>query len=321
MMKQQIAYSKKQQRKELVKVGFILGSAIILYMFFQTLCVTVLEKLNLEETYQSSPLFRYAFNVIGVDLFSLVPAFGLAALVLKNNFTSPLIPTKKISFIKAAAWTSFGLGLTFLANYIVAIITAFAKNNLGYELSQNDNGISNDPLTYIVMFVAVAIAPPIFEEFALRCCTLGVLRKYGSGFAVFMTSIVFGLIHGNVIQFIFAFLMGLFMAYITIKTDNIFISMFIHGINNGRSVINDIIVNAVNQQTANTVAVIFTFAIFALSIVSFIYLVTTKSFAKENKLKNIYDNSFGVKIACMIPGMIIPFAYLWTITKQYITKI
>lgn len=35
MMQRQIAYAKKQQRSELVKVGFVLGGAIILYLFLQ----------------------------------------------------------------------------------------------------------------------------------------------------------------------------------------------------------------------------------------------------------------------------------------------
>lgn len=64
------------------------------------------------------------------------------------------------------------------------------KNVLGYELTQNEFGTSNDPLTCIVMVAATVFAPAIFEEFAFRCCALGALKKYGKGFAVFMVSII-----------------------------------------------------------------------------------------------------------------------------------
>ncbi len=321
LMQRQIAYAKKKQRGELVKVGFLLGSAILLYLFLQTFWAGMLSTLGLTETYQNSAMFRYAFNIIGVDLLSLLPAFGLPALILKRNFTCDLVPAKKIGALKAAAWTFFGLGCTFVANYIVSLMTVFVKNTLGYELSQNDYGISNDFLTYFVMVISVAVAPAIFEEFALRCCTLGVLRKYGNGFAVFMVSIIFGLIHGNVIQFVFAFLMGIIMAYITIQTDNVIIAILIHGLNNGRSAVNDIVTNVANEKTANIVAVAIMLVIFVVAVVSLVYLVLTKSFTKEKKLKSLYDNNFAVKVACMIPGMIIPFALLWAITKQYITKV
>ncbi len=321
LMQRQINYARKKQRGELVKVGFLLGTAILLYLFLQNFWAGMLNSLDLVETYQNSAMFRYAFNIIGVDLLSLLPAFGLPALILKRNFTGDLVPAKKIGGLKVAAWTFFGLGCTLVANYIVSIMTVFVKNTLGYELSQNDYGISNDFLTYFVMVISVAVAPAIFEEFALRCCTLGVLKKYGNGFAVFMVSIIFGLIHGNVIQFVFAFLMGIIMAYITIQTDNVIIAILIHGLNNGRSAVNDIVTNSAGEKTANIVSVAIMLVIFVAAIASLFYLIMTKSFTREKKLKSLYDNNFAVKVACMIPGMIIPFAYLWAITKQYITKV
>lgn len=321
MMKQQIAYAKKEQRKELVKVGFVLGSAIIVYLLLQSVWGSMISALGLYDAYQNSVMFKYAFNIIGVDLLSLLPAFGIAALILKRNFTGELVPTKKVGKLKATAWVFFGMGCTIVANYLVSVMMAFVKNVLGYELTQNNYGNSDDILTYIVMFVATAIAPAIFEEFSFRCCTLGVLKKYGKGFAVFMVSIIFGLIHGNVIQFVFAFLVGLILAYITVQTDNVIIAMFIHGLNNARSAVSDIITTAANEKLANTVSTIIMIIFVVLAIIALIYLLYTKSFAMEKKMKSLYDNNFGTKIACMIPGMIVPFAILIALTKQYVTKI
>lgn len=49
----------------------------------------------------------------------------------------------------------------------------------------------------------------------MRCCALGIVKKYGKAFGVVAVSIVFGLIHGNIIQFIFATLVGLILGYVT----------------------------------------------------------------------------------------------------------
>ena len=321
MKKQQIAYAKKEQRKELIQVGFVLGSAIIVYLLLQTIWSTVMSAIGLYETYQSSAMFKYAFNIIGVDLLSLFPAFLLPYLILKKNVRGELVPAKKVGGLKATAWIFFGLGCTIVANFLVSLMMTYVKNVLGYELSQNDYGISNDFLTYFVMVISVAVAPAIFEEFAFRCCTLGVLKKYGNGFAVFMVSIIFGLIHGNVIQFVFAFLIGLILAYITIQTDNVVIAILIHGLNNGRSAINDIVTNVTDEKTANIVAVVIMVIIFVVAVASLFYLISTKSFTREKKLQSLYDNSFGTKLACMIPGMIIPFTIMFALTKQYITKV
>lgn len=69
----------------------------------------------------------------------------------------------------------------------------------------------------MIALIGTAIVPAICEEFAMRCCCVQLLRKYGNGFAVLSISIVFGLLHGNVIQFVFAFLVGLILGYITVK--------------------------------------------------------------------------------------------------------
>lgn len=321
MMQRQIAYAKKQQRNELLKVGFVLGGAIILYLFLQTFWASMINTLGFTKLYSESTMFKYAFNIVAVDLLSMLPAFGIAALMLKRNFTSELFPTKKVGKLKATAWVFFGMGCTILANYFVSVMMVFVKNVLGYELTQNDLGSSSDPLTCIIMVTATVFAPAIFEEFAFRCCALGALKKYGKGFAVFMVSIMFGLIHGNVIQFVFAFIVGLILAYITIQTDNVIIAMVIHGLNNGRSALNDIITSASNEKTANTVAVIVMIILGVLAVASLVYLLITKSFKAEKKIKSLYDNNFGTKIACMIPGLIVPFAILIALTKQYITKI
>ena len=171
------------------------------------------------------------------------------------------------------------------------------------------------------MFFAIAVAPAIFEEFAFRCCALGALKKFGKGFAVFSVSIIFGLIHGNVIQFVFAFFVGLILAYITVQTDNVLIAMVIHGINNGRSVINDMVEAMANEDVANKVSSVLFIVFLVLGIISLIYLLIKKSFKREKKQINIYDNNFFVKIACMAPGMIVPFAILIKMTQSYVTKI
>lgn len=48
---------------------------------------------------------------------------------------------------------------------------------------------------------------------------------------------MFGLLHGNLIQFVFATLVGLILGFVTVKTDSIVPAVIIHGFNNGMSVV------------------------------------------------------------------------------------
>ena len=321
MFQRQISYMKKKQRAEILKAGFILGGAIIAYLVLQSIWASLIRTLGLTQVYNDSVMFKYAFNIIAVDLLAMLPAFGIAALMLKKNFVGELLPSKKVGKAKFTAWVLLGMGGAMLANLLVSWLITFTKEVLGYELTQNDYGTASDPLSLFVMFFAIAVAPAIFEEFAFRCCALGALKKFGKGFAVFSVSIIFGLIHGNVIQFVFAFFVGLILAYITVQTDNVLIAMVIHGINNGRSVINDMVVAMANEDVANKVSSVLFIVFLVLGIISLIYLLIKKSFKREKKQINIYDNNFFVKIACMAPGMIVPFAILIKMTQSYVTKI
>ena len=276
MFQRQVSYMKKKQRAEILKAGFILGGAIIAYIVLQSVWALSMHAFGLTQVYEDSVMFKYAFNIIAVDLLAMLPAFGIAALMLKKNFVGELLPSKKVGKAKFTAWVLLGMGGAMLANLLVSWLITFTTEVLGYELTQNDYGTASDPLSLFVMFFAIAVAPAIFEEFAFRCCALGALKKFGKGFAVFSVSIIFGLIHGNVIQFVFAFFVGLILAYITVQTDNVLIAMVIHGINNGRSVINDMVVAMANEDVANKVSSVLFIVFLVLGIISLIYLLIKK---------------------------------------------
>ena len=95
---------RKKQKRELLLVGIALGTTLIAYLLLQTVSVGMLSMLGLKDAYESSPLMQYAFNVVAVHLFSMLVPFSLLAVILKKNFVAPLVPTKKVSGLKAAAW-------------------------------------------------------------------------------------------------------------------------------------------------------------------------------------------------------------------------
>lgn len=61
----------------------------------------------------------------------------------------------------------------------------------------------------------VGISVPILEELLFRSLAFGILRKWMSFVpAMLLSSIVFGVYHGNIVQFIYATLCGLLLAYL-----------------------------------------------------------------------------------------------------------
>ncbi len=137
-------------------------------------------------------------------------------------------------------------------SYAGAIFSSFG---IEYDVDFGDNprGI----LGFILTFISTAIIPALVEEFAFRGIMLGSLKKFGEGFAVLVSSVLFGAMHGNFQQIPFAFLVGLILGFITVKTKSIIPAMIIHCYNNAVSVIFDYAFEGVSVLMQNVIYTVF----------------------------------------------------------------
>ena len=87
------------------------------------------------------------------------------------------------------------------------------------------------------MFIATVIISPIFEEILYRGLMYNKLKEISNAFiGVLISSILFALLHipkyGFGINTFFLFLVGILLAYCYEKTDNIYVPILVHSINN-----------------------------------------------------------------------------------------
>lgn len=316
----QIKTQKKQQLNDIMKTGFMLGSTIVAFLLCQTIGVSALYMFGLMDVYKESPLFQNSANIIIVHFFATLLPFLVMASTMKKHFITPVLPIKKTEGKSKWAWYGLGIGGCMLANYVVGIIMVLVKDYTSYELTQMELDKPNTLFACIITIFSTAIVPGICEEIAYRGCAMGILRKYGKGFTVIAVSLVFGLVHGNIIQFLFAFLVGIILAYITIQTDNILIAMCVHATNNALSVIQDIMeyLKLGDYTTGVTSAFYLCFA--AAGIISVIYLAKNKKLKPAKEEFNPCDNPLVVKLLALAPGLIVPFSFLIYSTVKTIVK-
>ena len=93
------------------------------------------------------------------------------------------------------------------SNYVVTLLLTLL-NLVGFDLVSYDSLLPSSAFECVLLAVSTAVAPAVCEELAFRCCSLQFLRKNGKAFAVVASSMIFGLLHANVLQFIFATLVG-----------------------------------------------------------------------------------------------------------------
>lgn len=89
-----------------------------------------------------------------------------------------------------------------------------------------------------IQILAAAIAAPIVEELLFRGLIYKRLRYHlSSTWCILISAAVFGLIHGNIVQFVYAFLVGTLLAYVYEKFKTIWAPILIHGMANLSSVL------------------------------------------------------------------------------------
>lgn len=85
----------------------------------------------------------------------------------------------------------------------------------------------------VLGFISIAIVAPIAEEIVMRGIILeGLLQKYSPCVAIIVSSLVFGIAHMNIPQFINAFLIGIILAIVYFKTRSLILTMVGHACNN-----------------------------------------------------------------------------------------
>ncbi len=311
-----------KQRSGIIGLGFLLGATIIAYLIIQTVFVLILQGSSYYQTYLTSSTFQSCFNIVAVHMTSMLIPFTVMALILKKNWVGPLVPLEKVGKFKTCAWVALGMGCCMVANMLTNLLVEVCKKG-GYELTQPEILDIDSPLACVALIVSTAVVPAIFEEYGFRCCALGIMRKYGNAFAVIATSVMFGLVHGNVIQFVFAFMLGLVFGYITIKTNSVLPAMLIHGLNNGISVVQDILKYTSGGKVSETVVSVIMYTWMALAVAALVYFIYKKEFKRTvpKQPKEEYELSLGAKLACLLPGLAIPFGILIFLTSQYVTKI
>lgn len=211
-----------------------------------------------------------------------------------------LKPPKKTDFLPL-----FLLGVSFcaFANIAVSYIDSiFGIFGIDYSVD-----FGEDPqgfFGFMLSVISTVVVPALVEEFAVRGLILGSLKKYGEGFAVVVSSIIFGLMHGNFEQIPFAFLVGLILGFITVKSKTIWIAVAVHGFNNLISVIFSYM-DSVPNILQNIIYVCYLSLIMLIGIIAVCLLKKRPDFLKLEKAETVCSEKIKYKWVFTSPLTII----------------
>ncbi len=145
--------------------------------------------------------------------------------------------------------------ITFAVMYIASIVGMILNNLLGNITGQGAtnhfaNVVSNMPT--VVRIIVVPILAPVFEELLFRKALIDRIVGYGEVLAMLISGIMFGLYHANFLQFFYATFLGIFFAFIYIRTGKIGYTITLHLIINGFSTLMGVLTSDIIDMTAVT---------------------------------------------------------------------
>ena len=190
---------------------------------------------------------------------------------------------------------SFGFGygialLTLLASYLISRFS----NNLTYiedllrptviEPSSNLAGV----LAMVFMLVIIA---PILEEFWVRGIMYDALKPYGTGMAIIITSVLFGLMHGSLYMLFYTTAYGFALGYIRYATGSLFVVTIIHAIINSiaaGTLLLTSLMHITNEEVRviNTIYWIYIIAVFVMIIIGVVVFLSKIPAIRKFKIEN-----------------------------------
>lgn len=118
---------------------------------------------------------------------------------------------------------------------LLNLITQFFTENAAAGM-MTDYHMSE--LSFLQMFFTIAIFAPFCEEVACRGVYYQGYKKNGSAFwAMLLSSLLFGLVHMNMNQAVYAFGMGILAVLLVEATGSLWSSVIYHGLINGSQVV------------------------------------------------------------------------------------
>ncbi len=167
------------------------------------------------------------YAVIVAQILTLIGAviwYGI--LIKKKNVNRPVKDCVNARTVLMCILA--GIGLQLVIDFFLNIVALAFPNAMG-AYSELVETVGIGETTWISLLATVILAP-ISEELLFRGLTLRFLRSAGVKFAIanVLQALFFGILHLNLVQGIYAFVVGLVLGYVAGKCRTVFLPILLH---------------------------------------------------------------------------------------------
>lgn len=177
-----------------------------------------------EEVYYTHTVFLTGLT----GILAMIPACFFYKRDRIRRIAGGLIPLKEKKVLTLPEILLLLLGGAGLAQYGNILMT-FLQNFINGSAYQESMDRITDGKSLFMLIFWMGIVAPIAEEMIFRWLIYLRLRDYmRMGAAAVISGLIFGIYHGNLVQAIYASLLGIAFAYILEQSGNLFSSALLH---------------------------------------------------------------------------------------------
>lgn len=281
----------QKDRRILCRIGWALSALVIISQIGGSI-VSVFINIFFPKFAQTS-IATFVAGVLPIYIIG----FPVFAAIIKKIPKRTNIKKTRLNIQQIIKLIIVSFGTLYAFNMLTALINLGIATLKGSEvINPLTNIIENASVFQLTFFVA--ILAPIMEEIIFRGMIISRLRQFGDGVCIFVSAFSFGLFHGNLSQFFYAFALGCIFAYTVLKCGTIKYSILLH-----------MIINFVGSVLSLQIALsgnvillaLFTFFVLAMLLGSIMLLILEKHkivfnqgkiyLTKREKFSLIFKNS------------------------------
>ena len=183
------------------------------------------------------------FIVFGSLIFGMVQAGGvtistMSSLVFSQvglvfvpvllYFLSQKGSLKNSLYLKNPGFVNLAMSalLVFLLIPTVSLLNLLSMFFVRNQIADTVASLTDSP--YFLVLLVLAVCPGVFEELSTRFILLNNYRHKPYYVACIFSGLFFGMLHMNINQFIYAFVLGAIFAFVVQITESIYTSMLMH---------------------------------------------------------------------------------------------
>lgn len=260
-----------------------------------------------------NPVLFYLIDGVGYIVGIALPVlffFSVSHIPLEAG-----LPFHRAGFLKTVSCVFFGSAVCMLAN-IPASMVANVEKYFGFSGEPPATPLTDNPWVLAIYGICIVVVPPLVEEMLFRGLLLQGLRRYGDGFAIFASALAFGLYHGNFIQMVFAFLCGIVMGLVAVRTNSLLPSILIHFLNNGIAFSVEMITRYRGASAANQADSVISMVLIGLGILGAAYL-----FGKDRNFFHTAPSSSPLRLSAKFGAFFLNFGGIMTIIYALVASV